>query len=485
MGNLSNLYATTPVSENDASKVVTYNDLGAVLDAAIAGRLQISTTGGTTTLTGTPAAPQAQNMFLDVSGTLASNGIIQIPATRDAVVTGEIATTTLTVTAVTSGTLVIGSVLSGTGVTAGTTITAFGTGTGGTGTYTVSVSQTVSSTTITAPGSGRNRIFVVKNGTSGAFTLTIRVVGATGVTVTQGNTVILLYNGTDIVYATPQVVSSTGASSGTSGSFDTSLTSPLIIGGTGTTSTLTLQSTSGAGTTGSDIIFKDNDTEWARFKNAGILVVGHTTALGRLGQSFEIVTGATFGGMAVSTFSSTTAEAGTIDFNRSKSATKGTQTVVASGDPLGSITFRGSDGTNFQNAAYIRVEVDGTPGSGDMPGRLMFFTTPDASPTSLERMRINNAGLVSINGTITAAGTTGAQTINKPSGSVNFAATATSLVVTNSLVTTSSVINATVATNDTTMKSVAVVAAAGSFTLHANAAATAETRVNFQVMGVN
>jgi len=83
--------------------------------------------------------------------------------------------------------------------------------------------------------------------------------------------------------------------------------------------------------------------------------------------------------------------------------------------------------------------------------------------------------------TITAAGTTGAQTIHKTSGSVNFAAGATSLVVTNNKVTTSSVITATVATNDSTMKSVAAVAAAGIFTLHANAAATAETRVNFIV----
>lgn len=84
--------------------------------------------------------------------------------------------------------------------------------------------------------------------------------------------------------------------------------------------------------------------------------------------------------------------------------------------------------------------------------------------------------------TITAAGTTGAQTINKSSGSVNFAAAATSLVVTNSVVTTSSVIVATVATNDATMKTVNAVAAAGSFTLNANAAATAETRVNFVVL---
>jgi hypothetical protein len=84
--------------------------------------------------------------------------------------------------------------------------------------------------------------------------------------------------------------------------------------------------------------------------------------------------------------------------------------------------------------------------------------------------------------TITATGTTGAQTINDTAGSVNFAAAATSLVVTNSLVTTSSVILATVATNDTTLKSVQAVAAAGSFTLYANTAATAETRVNFLVL---
>ena len=84
--------------------------------------------------------------------------------------------------------------------------------------------------------------------------------------------------------------------------------------------------------------------------------------------------------------------------------------------------------------------------------------------------------------TITSSGTTGAQTINKTAGSVNFAIAATSLVVTNSLVTTSSIILATVATNDATMKSVLIVASAGSFTIFANAAATGQTRVNFLVL---
>lgn len=63
-------------------------------------------------------------------------------------VTGSISGTTLTVTAVTSGTLYVGQTIQGTGVTALTIITALGTGSGGAGTYTVSTSQTVASTTL-------------------------------------------------------------------------------------------------------------------------------------------------------------------------------------------------------------------------------------------------------------------------------------------------------------------------------------------------
>jgi len=65
-------------------------------------------------------------------------------------VTGSIASTTLTVTAVSVGILQVGSVISGTGVAVGTTITALGTGTGGIGTYTVNISQSVVSTAITS-----------------------------------------------------------------------------------------------------------------------------------------------------------------------------------------------------------------------------------------------------------------------------------------------------------------------------------------------
>lgn len=86
-----------------------------------------------------------------------------------ALVTGSISGTTLTVTAVTSGTLSVGQFLcdatgNNTNVLAGTTITALGTGTGGVGTYTVSVSQTVASQSIGAytPNAGSTQMTITE-----------------------------------------------------------------------------------------------------------------------------------------------------------------------------------------------------------------------------------------------------------------------------------------------------------------------------------
>jgi hypothetical protein len=87
-----------------------------------------------------------------------------------------------------------------------------------------------------------------------------------------------------------------------------------------------------------------------------------------------------------------------------------------------------------------------------------------------------------VDATLTAAGTTGAQTINKAAGAVNFAAGESSLTVTNSLVTANSLVLAVVRTNDSTALIKSVVPAAGSFTITLSAAATAETSVGFHVI---
>src|SRR5512136_1491005 len=83
--------------------------------------------------------------------------------TSGAFFTGSISGTTLTVSAVTNGTLAVGQVVRGTGITTDTRITALGTGTGGVGTYTVSASQTIASETMAADNGVT--VFLASDGT--------------------------------------------------------------------------------------------------------------------------------------------------------------------------------------------------------------------------------------------------------------------------------------------------------------------------------
>jgi acyl CoA:acetate/3-ketoacid CoA transferase alpha subunit len=68
--------------------------------------------------------------------------------------TGSMSGTTLTVTAVTNGTLAVGQQIFGLGVANETVITAFGTGSGGIGNYTISTSQTVASESMSGAAAG-------------------------------------------------------------------------------------------------------------------------------------------------------------------------------------------------------------------------------------------------------------------------------------------------------------------------------------------
>src|SRR3989338_8889777 len=77
---------------------------------------------------------------------------------------------------------------------------------------------------------------------------------------------------------------------GTAPTFTTSLTSPLIIGGTGTTQTLTYKTTTGVGATGADHIFQvgnDGATEAMRILNSGNVGIGTTGP----GQKLDILAG--------------------------------------------------------------------------------------------------------------------------------------------------------------------------------------------------
>ena len=88
-----------------------------------------------------------------------------------------------------------------------------------------------------------------------------------------------------------------------------------------------------------------------------------------------------------------------VEFAKSRNAVIGSHTVVQAMDELGSMRFSGSDGTAYKEAASIRAFVDGTPGTNDMPGRLVFGTTADGASVPTERMRIDSSGNVGIGAT--------------------------------------------------------------------------------------
>jgi hypothetical protein len=127
----------------------------------------------------------------------------------------------------------------------------------------------------------------------------------------------------------------------------------------------------------------------------------------RLQESFGIASTGALGGMAISGYSGTTAaNRPLIDIQRSRGTSDESMTVVASGDYLGSLVFRGSDGTDFIDGAEISARVDGTPGTTDMPTNLTFHTQADgAGGAAAERMRIDSNG-VNIGATTIFSGST-------------------------------------------------------------------------------
>ena len=82
-------------------------------------------------------------------------------------------------------------------------------------------------------------------------------------------------------------------------------------------------------------------------------------------------------------------------------------TIVQNGDVLATYLGLGFDGTDLAIAADIEFQVDGTPGSNDMPGRILFKTTPDGTQTPVEAMRIDSAQNVTLAAGNLVIGTSG------------------------------------------------------------------------------
>jgi hypothetical protein len=129
--------------------------------------------GAVLTGTGVTAGTQIDAQISGTAGGIGEYAVSKTQVVASTTVTASYGT--MTVTAVSSGTLSVGQTITGGTTLANTNITALGTGTGLTGTYIVNLTQTVTSGTLTATGSALavsfdsiSGGFVIKSGSRGA-----------------------------------------------------------------------------------------------------------------------------------------------------------------------------------------------------------------------------------------------------------------------------------------------------------------------------
>jgi hypothetical protein len=148
------------------------------------------------------------------------------------------------------------------------------------------------------------------------------------------------------------------------------------------------------------LVFATNDTQRAQIDSSGRLLIGTSSApTVNQGQYQVSVEGTSVYSSGISLCANSTGDstAPMLAFARTRGTTAGSNTVVQSGDALGYLRFLGGDGTSKNSiAAQVLCEVDGTPGSNDMPGRLVFSTTADGASSPTEAMRLSANGAVRI-----------------------------------------------------------------------------------------
>lgn len=150
--------------------------------------------------------------------------------------------------------------------------------------------------------------------------------------------------------------------------FSSGIVGSPIIGGTGTTSTLTLQSTSGVGTTGADIIFKvgnNGSVEAGRIRNDGNVGIGTT------GPSEHLsIEGS--GNQELSIYSTDTGVSNTQK------------------------TFIKLFGENTSATKIEQARISSAPGATASTAGQLIFSTNNTSNVLTERMRVNEDGNVGI-----------------------------------------------------------------------------------------
>jgi hypothetical protein len=360
---------------------------------------------------------------------LGTTNFVTIGAASTAVVTGSVATTVLTVSAVTSGTLAIGTYITGTNVNTGTYIVSLGTGTGGIGTYNLNQSSTATSTTITGqplPGTA----FIATGVGSGTGTAVLAdyvgalpvsnggtgVGSATALAAFIGN---LMFPVGAIYSATVSTNPATLLNFGTWTAFGAG----KVLIGNGVTDTITVGSTANAVVTGS----VSGTTLTVTALTSGALAIGSYitgtnitvgTYITSFGSSTVSFTGATSGSSTTLTASAVT---GTIAIGQVISGTgipSGT-TITAFGTGSGGAgTYTMSNTSSGTVSGTVTVTVTGGAGTYNLNQSMT------AASTTITGQPVGNLAIGS-KYTIVSAGTTNFTTLGAANNTVGTVFTAT------------------------------------------------------------
>jgi hypothetical protein len=165
----------------------------------------------------------------------------------------------------------------------------------------------------------------------------------------------------------------------------TSLTTPTVIGGTAVGSSLSLQSTSGVGTTDflRFLVGNNGATEAMRIIDSGFVGIGTIAPVGLLHLSSNTGTRLV------------TDSAGTAVFSKNVyRAARGTQaalTDIVNGDTIGAFEFQGYS-SGYQNGPQITGAVNGTFTTGQAPPTELRFITNAVNAAQVIQMTLNDTG---------------------------------------------------------------------------------------------
>ncbi len=141
-------------------------------------------------------------------------------------------------------------------------------------------------------------------------------------------------------------------------------------------------------------LFQTAGTERMRIDSSGRVLIGTTSSLQTYGSNLSLqVAGTGFSSSSILLRrDSNNSNPPAVVFGKSRGSAGG-NTVVQDNDQVGALVFAAADGTDLTSVAgEIKVQIDGTPGSNDTPGRIVFGTTADGATAVTERMRIDSSG---------------------------------------------------------------------------------------------